>query len=247
MLLSPEVVEHILSFLRTDILVLKSCSQAHPLLSAPAERYLYYTMTVDTKAGGDADITELSRQLSDNPRIRNYVRILQVNISEDFASELTTMMETTLSILSSLPLLNTVTFAAKPLAAWAKIHKNFQLVLVDILQQSSVRAVHLGGLSGFPMSVLDACRHVKSLSLYNCRTFTSTDLVSIGPPLESFSIQESSDPTPFLWAMNRVANLTSLKVGPQVDFDDFSDFSRLLEACSRTLTHLELDIQNQGM
>jgi hypothetical protein len=245
--LSPEVVDHILSFLQTDISALKSCSQVYPLLSGPAERYLYYRIIVDVKADGDEDIAELSRQLSENPRLRNYVRILAINISKDLVSEMTTMMEATTSILSALPLVNKVSLVSTPKynTAWDQIHKNFHSVFVDILQQSSVQDVHLEDLTGFPMSIFDTCPGIKTLSLCDCRTFTRSNSSSTCPPLESLSIRGSDDPTIFLWAINHVDRLTSLVLRP--DLEEFSAYSALLEACSSSVTRLELDLHTLGV
>ena len=244
MLLSPEVVSHIFSFLEADISDLKRCSQAHPLLSRLAERHLYRRTTVDITSGGDVDITGLSKQLSENPHIRNYVRILTIKFEPSLPAP-TTMMETASSILSSLPCLNAVTlagstpFAQKP---WYEFHKSFLSVFVDILHQPDVREVHLEGLSGFPLSVFDTCQNIKTLSLCNCGTFTKSDLTTPCPALESLSIRLSDDSTLFSWAIDRISHLTCLKFRPQGD--EFSAFPKVLEACSTSLTSLELDTHN---
>ena len=248
--ISPDVVDYILSFLQTDAAALKSCIQAHPLLSMLAERHLYYRTTLDIKPGGDVDAIEFSSLLSKNPRIRNFVHILAINISKDLESLVSAQtLEAVSSILSTLPCLNKVTLTltpASPLTAWNKLHKSFCSAFADILQQSSVTEVHLEGLSAFPLSIFDTCQHIKTLSLSTCGAFTGSNS-SPCPHLESLSIQDSDDPTLFRWAIDHIGRLTSLKLRPRAQEEKFSDFPKVFEACAGSLTSLELDIHHLGM
>jgi hypothetical protein len=150
MLLSLDVVDLVLSFLQADTAALKSCTQAHPLLSRLAERHLYHKTTLDIKPGGDLEITELSSLLSKNPRIRNYVRVLAINIfkdSESLIADETSVIKATSSILTTLPNLNKIILTRTqpwPQRTWNTIHKSLRLAFADILQQSSVRRSTLG-------------------------------------------------------------------------------------------------------
>ena len=253
MLLSPDVVDLILSFLQADTAALKSCNQAHPLLSRLAQRHLYYKTTLDIKTGGDLEITELSSLLSKSPHIRNYIRILAINIFNDSDSQLaheTPVVKAVSSILTALPCLNKVTLIhTKPwpsfinAKAWDTIHKTLRSSFADVLQQSSVTRVHLEGFSAFPLSVFDTCQNIKALSLSYCDKFESSKLTSPSPHLESLSIH-SRDPMLFQWAIDRIGHLTSLNLKPPTE--ECTVFRKVFEACAKSLTKLELDIHNLG-
>jgi hypothetical protein len=73
MLLPPELIDHIFSFLRGDISALKACSEAHPSVSRLAERHLY--ADIWTFPHEDSD---LLGQLSENPRLLEHPRALTI-------------------------------------------------------------------------------------------------------------------------------------------------------------------------
>jgi len=163
--LSTDVVDYIFSFLRTDLATLKSCTQAHPRLSRLAERHLYHRTTLDIKPGYDLDITQLSSLLKKNSRIRDYIRSLAINISEDCKYLLlawTPVTKAMSSILSSLPRLNQVTLTL-PKMVWIQTHESFRSAFINILQQSSVTTVHLESIFVFPLPILCPCPNAEAL------------------------------------------------------------------------------------
>ena len=246
MVLPVDVVDHIFSFLREDLATLKLCIQAHPLLSGIAERHLYHTTNLDIKYGCDLDITQLSSLLEKNPRIRNYIRSLEINISnsaKSLVSAQTPVIKALSSILSSLPCLNKVTLTLSNLS-WTITHTTFRTPFINILQQSSVTEVHLESIYAFPLFVLNACQNIKTLSLSNCEDFKRFELTPSSHHLESLSIRSSDSLGLFGWAINRIGSLTSLKLRPENM--EFSALPKLLEACAASLTSLELDMDDLG-
>ena len=240
MVLPVDVVDHIFSFLREDLATLKLCIQAHPLLSGIAERHLYHT----TNLGCDLDITQLSSLLEKNPRIRNCIRSLGINISHNAKSLVSAqkpVIKALSSILSSLPGLNKVTLSN---LSWTITHTTFRTPFINILQQSSVTEVHLESIYAFPLFVLNACQNIKTLSLSNCEDFKRFELTPSSHHLESLAIRSSDSPGLFDWAINRIGSLTSLKLRPQNM--EFSALPKILEACAASLTSLELDMHDLG-
>jgi hypothetical protein len=183
--LPADVVHYIFSFLREDLATLKACTQAHPLLSGLAEYHLYYKTTLDIKPGCNSDITQLSSLLEKNPRIRNGVRSLAINVSkelEPLVSAQTPVIKEVSSILSHLPGLNKVTLALSTLS-WIKTHETFRSTFEKILQQPSVTEVHLESVFNFPLSALDTCQNIKTLSLSDCGGFdVQVHLPTFPPP-----------------------------------------------------------------
>lgn len=76
-----DVVDHILSFLQSDMVALKACSRTHPSLSRLAERYLYAYITFDMACflyhRGNEEI-ELFEILSERPHIAKYIRSFDI-------------------------------------------------------------------------------------------------------------------------------------------------------------------------
>ena len=71
MKLPAELIDHIFSFLQTDIPSLKACSKAHPLLSRLAERHIYAHIVIDPGA-------EVCNLILGNPRFLDYPRTLEI-------------------------------------------------------------------------------------------------------------------------------------------------------------------------
>ena len=78
MQLSVEVVDHIFSFLVSERETLVACSE-DPVLFPIVERHLYHQITVSIPYGTSNGFEpgRLIKFVSENPRILNYVRILE--------------------------------------------------------------------------------------------------------------------------------------------------------------------------
>jgi len=70
--LPAELIDHIFSYLQTDIPSLKACSEAHPLYSSLAERHIYARIV--SESGYCNDILE-------NPRLLYYPRTLEIRFT----------------------------------------------------------------------------------------------------------------------------------------------------------------------
>ena len=83
MSLPTEVVDHILSFLQSDLAILRTCAQSHPILSKLSSRYIYAHISLhddlyDTVITTGLRTSELTQTLANTPDIANHVRNLTV-------------------------------------------------------------------------------------------------------------------------------------------------------------------------
>src|SRR5437660_353443 len=87
MTLPTDVVDLILSFLRSDPVALKACAQSHPILSNLSERYIYADIIL--YEGLQVSTLKLLEGLTtsdftaESPQIANHVRILKVYLNDD--------------------------------------------------------------------------------------------------------------------------------------------------------------------
>jgi len=246
MSLPPDVLDHIFSFLQSDPVALKACSESHPTLSQLVERHLYARITlyeddaVDDKGLGTAEYTKL---LIDRPYIVDYIRILEIkmNCSLQFRRHL----DRILKILPILFNLKKVTLESYPTPlAWAVLPKRFRLALLDRLQLSTMQELCIDNIPDFPLSSLNHCNTIGKLTLRwwapdaEAQTFLK-DTCCIA--LHSLTIQRCSDSSLRVlipWA--QIRSLRTLIYDPCEP--NFDLLSQLIESCSNCLTSLYIDL-----
>ena len=235
--LPPEILDHVFSFLKSDLSALKASASAHSLLSKLVERHLYADITVcnlEASDGHSFSSTQLLKLLSDNPHIANYVYGLHILLTNRFGES-----STMAPIFGQLPNLRRVILESHRFP-WELLMKQFRCAFLECLRSPSIKEVSVWGLFGFPLSGLSNCSGLKYLSVDDdCSHFDVTSN-HLFPPLESLSVSNCRTLTGFVaWA--KQGALRSLEF-QATSRSYFSDLPELLEACSGTLTSLVLGL-----
>jgi len=169
MRLSVEILDLIFSFLVSHRESLIACSK-EPVLSPIVGRHLYYHVIVRigkrlTNSNCAFEPEHLSKLVSENPRILNYVRILQIESDFSFPQRKYTLqrLHEFAKTLLMFPLLECIMLTSENRVwHWSDA---FRAALEDRLNLPTVKEIHFVGGKDFPFSLLDACKHVKNLSL----------------------------------------------------------------------------------
>jgi len=254
MRLSVEILDHIFSFLLSHREFLIACSK-DPLLSPIIERHLYYHVTVhirhpDSLANSKGRVLEperVSQLVSENPRILNYVRILE--IEPDFSSgrhrqSILRRLDKFANTLLMFPLLECIMLTSRKFerAIWYWSDA-FQTALRDRLNLPTIKEIRFIGSKKFPFSFLDACKHVKNLSLSGSFDAGGRFCNSTLPRLKSLTLSAERISSSLLtWLKSHMNELQSLKCA----FFSVEALPELLGVCSQTLTKLEVDLTNSG-
>ena len=251
MRLSVEVVDHIFSFLLSHRESLIACSKV-PRLSPIVERHLYYHVTVhivDSKplSRSAFEPEHLSKVLSENPHILNYVRILQIEPDFSFPRKkyrqsILRRLDEFSKTLLMFPGLECIMLTSKNRVwYWSDA---FRVALEDRLNLPTMREIHFVASKDFPFSLLHICKHVKNLSLSGSfkakgRICDSTTL----PQLKSLTLRTDDISSSLLaWLKLHINELQSLKCA----FFSVEVLLELLRVCSETLNKLDVDLTNWG-
>jgi len=247
MSLPDDVLDHILSFLQSDFRALKACSQSHPKFIRLIERHLYATVTLydnNTISQNGLRTCQFIGLLSDNPHIANYIRSLEFEVTHDLIkSESVQYLEDIASVLRMCSLLNKITLKQIALG-WAALPEAFRLAFLDCLHLSSLKAVCIIHVSGFPLRALRDAKNLKRLTL---RGWTpGHDIIpdhSTYLSIEDLSIQDcgpSALEDIIIWLQAR--SLRSLEFsGPFEAIHIIGLLESLLSSCSNALVNLNLD------
>ncbi len=141
MSLPHDVLDHILSFLQSDLGALKACSQSHPKFIQLVEWHLYTSITLydnNTISENGLGTRQFINLLSDNPHIGNYIRSLEVSITYGNRGSLQ-YLEDIASVLRMCSLLNKIALK-QIIFHWASLPENFRLAFLDCLRLSSMKA-----------------------------------------------------------------------------------------------------------
>src|SRR6266540_2900706 len=169
---SVEILDHIFSFLVSSRETLVACSK-DPALASIVERHLYYQLVVHigkpTFHYCSFKPDRLSKLVSKNPLILNYVRILQIEIefrSSPWMEEAQAVRKQLDEFAKTLPMFPVL----ECIILTASIHREwywsgaFRAALEDRLNLPTVKEVHLAGHSDYPSSLLDNRENIKNLS-----------------------------------------------------------------------------------
>ena len=248
MSLPTDIVDYILSF--SQVSALESCAQSHPILSKLVERHLYSTIILHDEPLSPhvhhlcLRISQLTKRLSDNAHVANYVRNLTIYVNSDLRLVRPTNLEDILPIMPMFSQLRKVTFSdytGRGLS-WQRLSMKFRSAFFNTLNQQPLKDVSIGHISGFPLSLLDNCETVRSLTLYRCSyVHHEGALHKPGPAtLESLSIRDCDKTS----LRNIIAWVRTRRVRSLEFLQRFELFPQLLSGCVNSLTDLTLDFEN---
>ena len=247
--LPNDVIDHILSFLQSDVDTLKICAQTHPILSDLSERYIYADLTLLDDRDYFATSTGLRTRdfvqiLANKSTIANHVRSLEVVcVSEDPGPKQHEMTCSHLDgVASLLPMLTGLTrfmFGGRsifdPRIEWHAMTETFRQAFLHHLHSQDIVIRYV---SFFPMASLNDRRNVR-LSLEYCEeTQYDGNSQSYPVPFDHISIMGCSEMCLYniaSWVKSH--GLRSLKCSHYLFADSFR---QLLDACSNSLTNLYL-------
>ncbi|KAF9483569.1 hypothetical protein BDN70DRAFT_990271, partial [Pholiota conissans] len=259
--LPVEVLDHIFSFMRTDIPSLTVCMSVNPSFQAIGEKHLWHHYTLHNchsvfpqkQPSGTPE--QLAKILADAPHLATYIRSLGITIAAP--SILQWFMARSLNVDEMAPLLEMLSHLEQVSmvgrqVSWEKLDHAFRASLVRTLRLPSLEEITIEGMDHVPLSIFDGCPALKRLSFVGCH-FAPTPDRSLEPPqigtrpsLESFVIQNAhaSLQTVKDWLHDDalspdIANLRSLNI--RVDsVAQLFHVVDLLQICSDSLREFEL-------
>jgi len=240
-MLPPEIIDHIFSFLHSDLVTLETCSRAHPILFKLIQKHLYVNTTIRNDT---AEIVQLSKSVSD---IAHYVRSLhiiierprrwlRVNYWGSFNEEGIAM------ILPKFRMLRKISLDDCVATRWPMFHQSFCAAFIQCLRLPSLIEVSIHGTREFPLTAFVNCMSIKKLTLDGSFTFNnlSADSTSPYPQIESLSIRRCRASLPTITSWAKTCNPRSLGFSLP-NLQNNSELQPLLQVWSNTLTSLELD------
>jgi hypothetical protein len=235
-MLPVEILDHILSYLDTDHVALKTCLRAHPVFSDLVKRYLYAHIAVLNKPTVNShglNPEQLAKLLLSNVCVADYVHSLHMTVST-FGNNQWQEMEW---ILPKFRQLQKISLTVAEQGAWFSVHKDVREAFMNCLRLPSTVEVSILRAHGFPLYAFADCGF-KKLTL-NGNFNPSSRTLSL-PCLESLSIHKGWPCSPEFFSSANIPKLRSLDFRPYRP-NDFGTLPQLLQRCSNTLTSLELD------
>jgi len=216
-----------------------ACS-ADPVLGPIVERHRYHNTTLHFGDGwSDCDLIPdwLSQLVSENPRILNYVRVLDIQVQFDRTRKQEQVIKKQLddfaNTLLMFPLLECImlTTPKNRIWHWPDV---FRAALKDRLNLPTVKDVQFEGNQEFPFSLIGNCKNIENLILMG--SFEDAEEVD-STPLQLKSLALSHHSSPELVNLH-IKQLQSLKCAESA----VDDLSELLEVCFETLNKLDIDL-----
>lgn len=265
-MLPVELTDCILDFLHDDHVTLRVCSKVFP--QELVERHLYADITflmmpekmrnaVGDRAYRDPrsiDPTAFQLLLVENPHVANYVRSLRIEVISQSGSGYDFALSSSCGdeispLLYKLNRLESVTLTPRGMRVmWHALGDVFRSTFFKTLRQPTMKEVSILNIGRFPLSLLDDCKSLQSLSLQG--TFSDIDLESTSPypRLQSLRIIDQLSSQVFLtrlftsWANTNSIRSLTLKLSLHcTGFIDRHVITRLLQAYSGSLTSLRID------
>ena len=152
--LPAEILDHILSFLRSDPVALRACCESHPSLSKLAEPYLYARISLRTDdmfPEQNLSVFDLSKLLSNSPHLVHYIfslHIVFVGYQPDV--QVNRHVEEISAILPLLSALRTITLE-RGRGSPGQLPESFTLVFMDCLLLPSMHKVRILNLDDIPL------------------------------------------------------------------------------------------------
>ena len=247
MRLPAELIDHIFSFLQGDISTLKACSETHPLFSHLAEQHIFAEFVVEIHDKYDFG---LYKQLFKNPHILEYPRTLDICAHVSLTPFLRREVMPIFSIIPRMTNLTSLKICDSPYSSSLLYGKDSLSTFQNCLQQSSIEQLHLSRFVYFPLSILDNGKSIKKLTLSDCIAIREPMSKSPLQLLETLIIRGFHNEVLLSWATSWSSNLKSLQSSRwwlTKAEGDWTGFVRLLEACSSSLTKLNLPVVGHSM
>jgi len=262
MALPVELLDHILSFLRSDPETLKSCSESHSPLSQLAEPYLYYHVLLKTDESEQLFKPEnLTELLSKRPYVAHYIHSLEIHVGGSRDKEVQQRrLQGISTILPYLLALKAVTLnhTPSPLFGWSAQPESFRQAFLDCLRLQTMQDVCIEQVYGFPFgSALNGrCKSIRSLTVSGGLWLGSSNppqinnldvdglLTNQGLPLKSLYIKSCEESFLYgfaTWFATCGSQLQSLEFSSYERFASDS-LPMLLTSSSNSLTSLDIDL-----
>ena len=247
-----EILDHIFSFLVSSRETLVALSK-DPVLSSIVERHVYYQLVVHigqpTFHSCSFEPDRLSKVVSKNPRILNYVRILQIEIGIDRPSNpkmeevqaIRTQLDEFAKTLRLFPVLECITLTTSINREWYWSGA-FRAALEGRLNLPTVKEVRLAGDSRFPSSLLDNRENITNLSFSALTLVTEGQDLTKLPELQSLTLSTHFMSSELLsWIKLHISDLKSLKY-TYAAISGLWPLSEMLGVCSQTLKKLDISL-----
>lgn len=235
-MLPLEILDHILSYLDTDHVALKTCLRAHPVFSDLVKRYLYVHIVVlnePTVNSHSLKPAQLAKLLLTNVCVADHVRSLHMTVLTLGNNQWQEMGW----ILPKFRQLEGISLTVAAQGAWSSVHKDVREAFMNCLRLPSTVEVSILRAHGFSLCAFADCG-LKKLTL-NENFNPSSRTLSL-PYLESLSIHKGWPCLSEFFSSANIPKLRSLDFRPYRP-NDFGSLPQLLQHCSNTLTSLELD------
>ena len=258
MSLSNDLVDHILSFLHSDLVTLKKCAQSHPMLSKLSERYIYADITLRD----DLEYTRVpclptsgfTKVLAKRPDVAKHVRSVTVRVRVvdgtffDQKAATDSHLESVARLLPTFSGLTKLKIEGSDRShrffTWHELPDSFREAFLHFLHAQGKKKVAIHEAARFPLSLLNNCENVK-MTFIACddmqydRESTENVLLSRLGPFEHLSLlycSKTSQENTTAWLQTRGLRSLECEVGGGKEIGEF--VPRALVACSTSLTHL---------
>jgi hypothetical protein len=249
----PEIIDHILSYLHSDIPTLKACSNIFP---ESVDRYLFADITIYTSLSsssssivnapdgsyvvdGIIQCENLMRLFTARPHITHYVRRLSFIIG--WGPQLlldSSLMSTHFPNLASIALGSNSTQVS-----WNVLDPSFHSGFLNILALPTIKQVAIVDIPHFPLDSLDKCSNLRNLVLLGMFSEDNTASPSPFPYLNLRSLQATSQsfPTRFISWANSKNTLQSQSLDFRMREAPCTFIHSIVGAYATSLTELEVD------
>jgi len=237
--------------LQSDTAALKACAKGHPFLSKLAERYLYVNVAVHNgsytaKADENAlEFREITKLLSDNPYIANYVRTLAFCITRDASLF---RPQDLVEVSSVLPMFLGLTKVALRAVgtrgssnSWPTLPETFRQAFLDCIHMKEALLEHVWS---FQLTHLNNC---KTVTLSQLQLPQHIDSNVSTARLKSLSIENYDWDTFSIGGWVQTLSLHSLRLSLPSESAklDALHIPEFLTVCPNTLINLEFDFKNK--
>jgi len=208
------------------------------------ERQIYYHTTVHfSTAWRDCNFEQdrLTKLVSENPRILNYVRILEIHVVLEHTGEndhiIVEQLEEFAETLLLFPSLECIILSTPKIRFW-EWPDNFRAALEDRLKLPTVKEVHFVGNQGLPFSLIGNCKNIENILLEGVFEPSDEEEEEDLTPLQLKSLTLSDISHSLDAEQLHIKKLKSLKCSES----SVEMLSSLLGECAETLNKLDIDL-----
>lgn len=254
-MIATEIVDHILSFLRSDHTTLETCSTVFPQL---VDRHLYSHITLRSPAAEDhtdeddyypVDPMKFLGLFFERPQVVlcvSGVRVIITVMPPSLQNVTLDVLPVISSILTILSKVQSIELRAEGKLSWDALSSEFCTTFQKCLRLYPIKEAMISNINAFPLDSFDDSKHLKKLFLSG--QFTGGEGVSTPsyPRLSSLRVESqpaesqlASDLIKMVsWTKSNSLHTLTLCMHQHMDLPNFKP---LIQACSTTLVNLELD------